>query len=249
MSQDRESHVILSAEADNQVHYRTVNRTAVASLLLGLLSATAIASKIMWCVPIVGITLAIIALWSLSRSEPGVLGRGAARVGLALSLLFLACAITGHLVRQQTLRREARPHSTKWIELVREGRLREAHQLYLPQRERQPLGANLHKHYEEADARTKEEIDAFFNDPPLSKIVELGQQGQLRFEADEEVATFSESGARLDVIVQRYAIDYQADGKPQTLSFVVSISRQYDTEHGEARWRVREITEPGAIDR
>jgi len=246
MSQDREPHVILSAEADNQVQYRTVNWTAVASLLLGLLSATAIASKPMWCVPIVGITLAIIALWSLSRSDSGVLGRGAASVGLALSLLFKACAVTGHLVRQQTLRREARPHTTKWIEMVRNGQLREAHQLYLPQRERQPLGANLKKHYDDVSGRAQEEIDVFFNDPPLSKIIELGQQGQLRYVGDEGVSTFRESGASLDMIVQQYAIDYEVEGMPETLSFVVSISRQYDSEHGEARWRVREVTEPGA---
>lgn len=244
MSEDRGTHIGLSSlEADNVVHYRTVSRSAVASLLLGLLSAAALASKLMWCVPIVGVTLAIVALWTISKTESVVLGRKAAQIGLALSLLFFTSAITGHLVRQRSLRQQARPHTSKWIEMVREGRLREAHQMHLPQSERQPLGTNLQNYYE-ATREAREDKDSFFKALPISKIVELGRQGKLRFEADVNASTIRESAQNMDLIVQRYAIDYQLEGQPQTLSFLIHVSRMYDSEHGEARWRVREIADP-----
>lgn len=241
MSEDHGTHIGLSSlEADNVVRYRTVSRTAVASLLLGLLSAAALSSKLMWCVPIVGVTLAIVALWTISKRESVVLGRRAAQIGLALSLLFLTSATTGHLVRQLTLRQQARPHTTKWLEMVREGRLREAHQMYLPQSERQQLGTNL-KNYYEATREAREDKEYFFTQSPLIDIVELGRQGQLRFEANEEVARIRESGENMDLIVQRYAVDYEVDGRPQTLSFLISIARAYDSQHGEARWRIRGV--------
>lgn len=242
MIQERKPHIALSsAEAESVVHYRVLNRLAVASLLLGILSVAAFANKLMWCVPIVGVALAIIALWTISRNQSAMIGRGAALAGLSLSLVFLASATTNHLVRQRTLFRQAKPHASKWIEMVQEGRLREAHQLHLSQFDRQKLGTNLHNYYE-ASREADEEMEGFFNQLPISKIVELGQQGQLRFEADEEIG-------REDLVVQRYAIDYQVDDQPQTLPFLISIAREYNSEHGEARWRVVDVTDPDSADR
>lgn len=249
MNQNREPRIGLSsAEEEDVVHYRAVSRVAIASLVLGILSAAAIFSRLMWCVPIVGVTLAVVALRTISRNQAVVLGRKAAHVGLVLSLFFLVSATTGHLLRQRTLFREARPHISKWIEMVREGRLREAHQLHLPQAERQHLGANLQSYYE-ATRTAKDDKDGFFDHPPLSKIVELGQQGQLHFQGNEEASVVREAGKKKDVVAQCYAIDYQVDHEPQTLPFLVTIVRVYNSKHGEARWHVQEVTEPDSPGR
>ena len=244
MSDNHEIHTGLSpAEEENVVHYRSVSRTAVVSLLLGLLSFTAIFSPIMWCVPIVAVTLAVVALRTIPKDRAAVLGRGAAQVGLALGLVFLAFATTLDTVRQRTLYRLARPHTRKWVELVREGHLHKAHQLHLPQRERRFPGEDIESHYESQED-AKHDLKSFFETPPLNKIVELGRRGTLRFEADEDIGVYRDAGEEMDVIVQRYAIDYDIDGQSQTLSFVVSISRMYDTDHDDARWQVQDVTEP-----
>jgi len=249
MSQELDPRVGLSSvEEGNVVHYRTVSRIAVAALVLGLLSAAALVSKLMWCVPIVGVTLAVIALRTIAKDQNVVLGRGAAQVGLVLGLLFFASATTNHFVRQRSLFRQARPHTSRWIEMVREGRLREAHQLTKRQESRQPLGANLQGYYE-ATRDAREDMEGFFDAPLLAKIVELGREGQLRFDADEEVSTGRERGGNSDLIVQRFAIDHQIDGKPQSLSFVVSINRAYDSDDGEARWRIIGVADPDSADR
>ncbi|MBC8870050.1 MAG: DUF4190 domain-containing protein [Planctomycetes bacterium] len=250
MSDNHEQHIGLSpAEEENVLHYRSVSRIAVISLLLGLLSFTAIFSPVLWCVPIVGVMLAVVALRTIRKEQAVVVGRGAAQVGLALGLVFLTFAATRDFVRQRALYRLARPHTSKWVdELVREGHLHEAHQLHLPQRQRQTRGEDIEAYYE-GDEDARRDMQAFFETPPLSKIVELGRRGTLRFVADEDIGVYHDSGEKIDVVVQRYAIDYEADGQPQTLSFLVSISRKYDTDHDDARWQIQDVTKVDSAGR
>jgi len=244
MSDNHEQHIGLSpAEEENVVHYRSVSRIAVISLLLGLLSFTAIFSPVLWCVPIVGVMLAVVALRTIPRDRDIMVGRGAAKAALALGLVFLTFATTVNFVRQQTLYRLASPHAKKWIELVQQGHLLEAHQLHLSQRDRVSPDEDLEAYYE-GNEEARQDMQAVFETPPLSKIVELGRRGKLRFEANEECGLLRDAGEEKDVVVQRYAIDYEADGQPQTFSFLVSISRMHDPDHDDARWQVRDVTEP-----
>lgn len=212
----------------------------MASMLLGLLSAAAIVNPLAWCVPIVGVTLAIAALRTISANESAVLGRKAAVAGLAMALLFGACGMTRYFARQQWLYRQARPHAQKWIELVREGRLDEAHQLHLSEGSREAPGTDLDAFYQGEEGALGGR-DTFFEHPPLSEIVRIGRQGQLRFVCDEAVEIGRDGGKKIDLVVQRYAIDYEEDGKPQTFSFLISVGRKYDTERREAHWNVQDV--------
>jgi hypothetical protein len=239
--------VFSSGQEDNVVQHRPVSRLAVASMLLGLVSAAAIANPLAWCVPIVGVTLAIAALRTLSTENSMVLGRKAALAGLVMALLFGSCGMTRYFARQQWLYRQARPLAQRWIELVREGRLYEAHQLHSPQRDRISPGGDLDDFYQGEDG-AQSSLEVFFEQPPLSEIVRIGRRGQLRFEGDEDIDFAREGGAKSEIVILRYAIDYEEDGKPQTLSFLVSVARKYDAEHREARWNVHEVIDPDAPD-
>jgi len=244
MSDNHEQHIGLSpAEEDTFVHYRSVSRVAVISLLLGLLSFTAIFNPVLWCVPIVSVTLAVVALRTIPKDRDIMVGRGAAKVGLALGLVFLTFSTTSSFVRQKALYRLASPHAKKWIGLVQGGHLHKAHQLYLSQRERVSPDEDIEAYYE-GNEEARQDMQAFFGTPPLSKIVELGRRGKLRFEANEECEPLRDAGEEMDVVVQRYAIDYEADGQRQTFSFLVSISRMHDPDHDDARWQVRDVAEP-----
>jgi hypothetical protein len=111
----------------------------------------------------------------------------------------------------------------------------------LPPRDRQSRNADLESFYQsEEGAHSGRE--AFFDHAPLSEIVRIGRQGQLRFEGDLDIDVAHDGGKRMDVVVLRYAIDYEDDGKPQTLSFLVSVGRRYDAERREAGWNVRDVT-------
>jgi len=242
MSGNHGSHAgFSSGQENNVVQHRSVSRLAVASMLLGLVSAAAIVNPLAWCVPIVTVTLAIAALKTISAEDSMVFGRKAALAGLAMALLFGACGLTRHFARPHWLYRHARPHAQKWIELVRAGRLKEAHQLHLSQEERESPGADLEAFYRD-EKGAHETLSSFFGQAPLSEIVRIGRRGQLRFEGDVDVELTREGKARTDVVILRYAIDYEDDGKPQTLWFLVSLGRKYDTEHREARWNVRDVS-------
>ena len=95
MPETRSSHVQLSeAHASELPDYHPVSGLAVAGLMLGLLSAIALIDPIGWLLPPVGILLSAVALWRIARSSPAMVGRKAALVGLSLSVLLGAAAIS-----------------------------------------------------------------------------------------------------------------------------------------------------------
>lgn len=78
-------------EEPNQQYenYRALSTAAVASVIVGVLSITSILSWFLVGVPLIGIALAIYAIINVKRRHDELTGAGLARVGLALSLLFL----------------------------------------------------------------------------------------------------------------------------------------------------------------
>jgi hypothetical protein len=55
--------------------YRPVSGWGIAALVVGLASAAALAHPLLWCVPLLGLGLSIVALRRIERSQVKVLGR------------------------------------------------------------------------------------------------------------------------------------------------------------------------------
>ncbi len=70
-------------------HYRALSTAAVASVIVGALSATAILSWALVGVPLIGAALALYAIVNIRRHGEELTGAGLARLGLVLSLMFL----------------------------------------------------------------------------------------------------------------------------------------------------------------
>jgi hypothetical protein len=68
--------------------YRSLSTSAVASLIVGLLSCTAILDWSLVAVPVIGIALSVFALRTIQRQSGELAGDSLARAGLGLSLLF-----------------------------------------------------------------------------------------------------------------------------------------------------------------
>jgi hypothetical protein len=68
--------------------YRALSTSAVASLIVGLLSCAAILDWPLVAIPLMGIPLSLFALIKIKRHADELTGAGLARAGLALSLLF-----------------------------------------------------------------------------------------------------------------------------------------------------------------
>jgi len=197
----------------------------------------------MVCVAVAAAAPAIAARWSIARAERPPLGRKAALVALLLSLLCGTWGITWRTVRERVICRDAQQLADQWLQLVRAGNLREAHQLHLSRQERQAPGANLEEYYKNTHEPVSD-LDSFYAAAPLSQIVAAGQQGQVRFLACEDVQDESYAGIKRDVANLRYALDQPADGQLQTVPFLLTIARVVDRQKAEANWELRGVRAP-----
>ena len=68
--------------------YRALSTSAVASLIVGLLSCLALFDWMLVAIPAIGIPLALLSLVKIRRHRDELTGAGLARAGLALSVLF-----------------------------------------------------------------------------------------------------------------------------------------------------------------
>jgi hypothetical protein len=69
--------------------YRALSTSAVASLIVGLLSCLAILDWTLVAIPVIGIPLSVLSLAKIKRRGDELTGAGLAQTGLALSLLFV----------------------------------------------------------------------------------------------------------------------------------------------------------------
>jgi hypothetical protein len=217
------------------------------ALLLGFVSAGALASPLLWFLPLGGIVLAIVALWSIAQSNDAVAGRWAAVIGLVLSLTFITWAPCRYFVRHELLYRQAREHGEYWLGLVREGRLHEAHQLTLSKDERQPASANLNEIYLDRP-QLLESFETFCQQSPMNKVIELGGKGRVRFVNRDSIESDNLPGSVVDVVNEQLAIDFDEGGQPRTLPVVLRIARSRYIDTGEASWFVRGIEDPSTLE-
>ena len=75
--------------AENYERYRALSTSAVASLVIGLLSCLALLDWSLVAIPLVGVALSSFAWWKVKRHRDELTGERLARAGLVLSLVFL----------------------------------------------------------------------------------------------------------------------------------------------------------------
>jgi hypothetical protein len=236
-----------STDAVDVMEYPRVSRAAVLALLLGLASAAALASPVLWFLPLVGIAVAIAALKSIDRDSGGVLGRRTAVIGLVLSLVFITWAPCRYFVRNELLYRQAREHSAYFLDLILKGKLHEAHQLTLDKRDRQAPNANLNEYYSE-QVEMAESFKSFCSQQPLDEIIALGDKGRVRFVGRRDIVVGRMLGQTIDIVTQEFAIDYEQGGQSQTLPVLIEIARTRFRGTGEAQWSIQGVNSPEAPD-
>jgi hypothetical protein len=232
------------APSDDLARYRGVSWLAVTALLVGLLSVAAfidLQNPLLWSLPVLALILALLALRRIAAEQPRLLGRKAALTALALALICGSWAIVQYTVRRSWVYAEARQHADEWLELVRTGRLSEAHQLHLTQESRQAPGTALDRHYDQS-REAKRDRESFFQTPPLSILVAAGTRGTVRFADHDVLVTEWTSGSLQETIVERYVLDYEDNGRPRTLPFLITLLRWHHRSLGEIRWEVRDVS-------
>ncbi len=117
---------------DEPLGYRPVSGLAVAALVAGALSATAVISPVFWVVPLLAVGLACLGLTDVQRSGAEKVGRVAALGGLALAIGFGAQSVAATLTTRWISSARAQAAAGLWIEALQHGRADDARAMCLP---------------------------------------------------------------------------------------------------------------------
>lgn len=200
---------------DAAADYRPVSPLAVAALAAGCTSALAVITRFAWAVPLVGITLACVALADVARPESRKAGRLAALAALALSVGFGAQAVTSHLVDRWIVAGRATAAAQAWIDALREGRTAEAlgfcaptvlSQSSLPPNlEHDELEAERLRRFAELPA-VQATVGCTGTRPPITDAAAIGtDDGAWTIRADLTSCGSPAAGLRLVVVPRRVA--------------------------------------------
>jgi len=86
------------------IQYRSVNVTAVLSVIFGVLSILTVFGWIFWAVPILSIALAVRALKQIQYASQEYMGEGFARAGIAVAIvLWLSGMYIQHYIQQHSI--------------------------------------------------------------------------------------------------------------------------------------------------
>jgi hypothetical protein len=213
--------------------YRAVSPWAILALLVGLASPLALASLLLWVVPLLGVCLSLGALRSIHAQREQLSGAGLARLGLFLSVLMLVYVPARVVQRSAVLQPPAIQLADTALELIREGKLHEAHHLST----RQFLSRNPDQPLADEYAGNEKLTNAFERFRDGEAVAKLRQSG--RFTLRRELVESSVGSATTDNFLIRYRI--QPEQETRSFPLWVTVERLRENTSGEATWWLREL--------
>ncbi len=225
--------VLSTPDEADVAQYRAVCGLAVVGSIVGLLSFVAVFAPMLWIVPALGVVLGILALRRIARETPTLVGRKAALMGLALSLVFAVAAPTEFFYYRWLLRQEARQFAGYWFEYLLNKEPHKAHQLTDSAAGRQPLDEKLWEYYP-TGAESREALEGYVARPVVRAILTLGNQAHVRFYNTESQSTENER----DIVVQSFAVTFSSEGEPKTFFVRLVMERSQIAGKRKAGWRV-----------
>jgi hypothetical protein len=211
------------------LEYRAVSGLAVASLLAGLISLVAILAPIFWIVPLLSIFTSFIALFRINAAGPTVLGRRAALLGLALSIVSLTAIVTEMVSARWWLAYDAQRVSQEWLDALGRGKRHEAHELCLiPELRLQPNSA-----------QAKADFKRFMSDPLVRTLLALGKRFDARYYETEQLTRDDEQD--MDVVTLVYAVTFAEAGKKKSFFVRFRLERTVERFTRRCQWRIAAV--------
>lgn len=219
--------------------YRTLSRSALIALLIGLVSLVAVFTPVLALLPAIGIVFAILAFYQIERSKGQLGGTVVASLGLLLCATFLGWSVTANLTRQAELVRRATQLSEDFLSLIARGDKEKAHQLMMPPIGRVNNVRQIEQYYKE-DSEGKAALAAAFSEKPLSDLVAWA--GKYQFKLDSVVEVQQEGVA--DAVTLDFALT--GEGVPAGQKIRITQRRiagvlQPDGHVTSATWQVETV--------
>ncbi|MFO0819952.1 MAG: hypothetical protein U1A77_18530 [Pirellulales bacterium] len=215
--------------------YRRTTPWAIVTLLLGLAASLALITPVLWGLPLFALGCGAIALRSIRQNSETVTGERWTQVGMGLAAFFLAWGVATYYVQSQMSYAHAQIFAAQWFELIKEGKLREAHQLRRSHFERADPTVNLEEYYNRAENR--EMYETFKSEPVVARLIRMGADARLTYVGN---VAFLKEGAALYLVAVQFRIDSATNKEPSEL-VNIEMSREYFGATKESRWAVRTI--------
>jgi hypothetical protein len=227
--------------------YRSLSALALAAVVLGLLSGLALLDPMAWGLPALGLLVSLAALRRIRRDEAALAGRGLARAGLALSLLFAVAAPTDWFLYRYLVRREALRFAGYWFQLLGEGQVQKAYLLTVDPKSRLPLDISLPEMCRRASYLC-EELEVYRKNRLVRTLAELGPRAAVRFSETELQETTSDR----DYVRLVYEVTHRRDARPETFFVALNLERRRmrgaEGWHlGWADWRILKAERPSEL--
>jgi len=222
-----------AAESDSLTQYRSISSLAVLALLFGLASPLALVNPLLLAVPVAAIVLAMFALRQIAANVEILSGQGLALVALFAGVGILVYTPVRLYTRNEVLNGTARQLAEAFLELLKQGKLQEAHQLanlkYVT-----PSPGSPPEDFTNASKLTLEDFTKFRETPSIKNIEACQSKFEYRFDAVE--STPARAGGNYFVL--RYQLIPEAStGKPP-FPIWISISRTPDVRTGLPKWKI-----------
>ncbi len=216
--------------------YRSVSRLAICALILGALAPLALIHPLLFAIPWIGLIVSWRALHNIARPDSSATGYGLAMLGLVMAVVFGSWAPAKIIVEHVVLSRQAREFSTRWIDLVREGKLQEAHRWMLAPIQRPDPRMSTQQFYEE-NVGLQQDLEEEFTNEPGNLIASNGKQGTLNYLGVDHIRGKT-ADCEVDLI---FEIDF-ADSDRPPIRFLTSVRRVL--EDGVTRWQMKRVYQP-----
>jgi hypothetical protein len=222
------------------VGYRSVSGWAVAALVLGLLSPAGIVAPILWLIPAMGFAAALFAMWSITTAQGQKSGWYLAVLGLLLSIFFGVAGPARAITRNLWLETRAQRIAQVFVDLLRQNKPLEAHELTKPASQRRPHGPNALELIQK-NPDVKREYDRFLNGELVKTLLERGESADVELAS----ASFLGSNERQDVLTVPYHIGSKDAGKSVSVSGEIGLERTTELMTGRELWRVMPLAQHG----
>ncbi|MFO0898557.1 MAG: DUF4190 domain-containing protein [Pirellulales bacterium] len=219
--------------------YRSVSLAAIAALVLGLLSPLAVYHPVLWAIPLSGLAVSLVALAQLRAAESQLTGRKAARVGLALCLLFGAAGPARYFSRAYLVRREAERLTDAWMGYLRSGDPAgkyKAHQLLYDAGMRAPLDDSLPAFYQRNPEQARS-LSGYEVEPPIRALLSLSPQAVVTWMGPIE---HTSDGPR-DLVIEQFRVS-DPQGPEKEFYVQVSANRTQFVASRPGQWSIGKAT-------
>jgi len=209
--------------------YRSVAPLAVASVILGIISALILTTPLLAPLPVAALVAGIAALRSIHRSGEQLAGRSVAVAGLCLATFFLGLGLARHLARQSSLEQRGREMADVFFRLLEENHPQQAHQFRVTPALRITAPEAIAEHYEKNGEAAKE-LQGFVSSTVVKDVISRGKEADVRFES---VSSATHEG-QTDMLILKYSYVPKSDGQRQPIW--VHVNRRYDETTKRNQW-------------